>query len=66
MTLHPGDVVATGASTVGLMPFNAGDTLEIEIAGLGRAGFQVGGDSPRKLADFKPGGGAGLGITNVR
>ena len=54
--LRPCDMVATGVFHEGLGPVNAGDRLEIEIAGLGRAGFAIGGNSPRKDVDFKVGG----------
>lgn len=54
--LRPGDVLATGTFHVGLGPINVGDSLEIEISGLGRARFFVKGDSPRKEAAFQPGG----------
>jgi len=54
--LQPGDVVATGTYHTGLGPVNVGDTLEIEIGGLGRARFFCKGDSPRKAKGFQPGG----------
>lgn len=53
--LRPGDIVATGTYHVGLGPINDGDTLEIEIEGLGRARFHVRGHGPRKDVDFIPG-----------
>lgn len=68
--LQPGDVVATGTYHQKFAPLKPGDKLEIEIDGLGRAGFGVGGDSPvkapadpekRKPDPLKP----GLSITPV-
>lgn len=53
--LRPGDVIATGTYHVGLGPVNVGDTLEIEISGLGRARFFCRGDSPHKATGFQPG-----------
>ena len=55
LTLSPGDVVATGTFHEGLMPVNAGDTIEIEFANMGRAKFNVGGNSPRKDVPWLPG-----------
>jgi len=46
--LQPADVIATGTYHEGLGPVNPGDTLHIEIEGLGRASFKVGGTGPRK------------------
>jgi 2-keto-4-pentenoate hydratase/2-oxohepta-3-ene-1,7-dioic acid hydratase in catechol pathway len=63
--LQPGEVVATGVFHEGLGPINCGDTLEIEISGLGRASFNVKGDSPRKVAGFQPGGGKRMEMTRV-
>ncbi len=63
--LRPGDLVATGGFHEGLGAFNPGDYLEIAITNLGRSGFHVTGDSPVKIANFKPGGGAGLNMTRV-
>lgn len=63
--LRPGDLVATGGFHAGLGAFNVGDFVEIEISGLGRAGFPVTGDSPRKVTNFRPGGGAGVNMTPV-
>jgi 2-keto-4-pentenoate hydratase/2-oxohepta-3-ene-1,7-dioic acid hydratase in catechol pathway len=53
--LQPGDVIATGTYHEGLGPVNVGDTLEIEIGGLGRSRFHFKGDSPRKARGFQPG-----------
>jgi 2-keto-4-pentenoate hydratase/2-oxohepta-3-ene-1,7-dioic acid hydratase in catechol pathway len=53
--LNPGDIVATGTFHEGLKPVNSGDTIEIEFADMGRAKFQVKGNSPRKDADWLPG-----------
>ena len=63
--LRPGEVVATGVFHEGLGPINCGDTIEIEISGLGRASFNVKGDSPRKVAGFQPGGGKRVEMTRV-
>ncbi len=59
--LHPGDLIATGTYHVGLGPINVGERLEIEIEGIGRAGFNIKGDSPRKETHVQPGGGGGGG-----
>lgn len=67
--LQPGMLVATGTFHVGLGPINVGDTLEIEITGLGRARFFVTGDSPHKATGFQPGqrqGAERLVLTNIR
>jgi 2-keto-4-pentenoate hydratase/2-oxohepta-3-ene-1,7-dioic acid hydratase in catechol pathway len=53
--LQPGDVIATGTYHEGLGPVNPGDTLEIEIDGLGKARFFIKGQSPRKDAEWMPG-----------
>jgi hypothetical protein len=53
--LNAGDIVATGTFHEGLKPVNSGDTIEIEFANMGRAKFQVKGNSPRKDADWLPG-----------
>jgi len=63
--LRPGDVIATGTYHEGLGPIHVGDTLEIEISGLGRASFKVAGDSPRKAKGHQPGGGVRIEITKV-
>jgi 2-keto-4-pentenoate hydratase/2-oxohepta-3-ene-1,7-dioic acid hydratase in catechol pathway len=65
VNLRPGDVVATGVFHEGLGPINSGDTIEIEISGLGRTSFNVKGDSPRKAVGFKPGGGPRFEMTRV-
>lgn len=57
--LRPGDIIATGVYHEGLWPINVGDTIEIEISKLGRASFNVGGDSAFKHINFRPGGGGG-------
>ncbi len=46
--LRPADVIATGTYHTGLGPVNPGDTIHIEIEGLGRTSFAVAGDGPRK------------------
>ncbi len=48
LQLRPADVIATGTYHTGLGPVNPGDTIHIEIEGLGRTSFQVAGDGPRK------------------
>jgi 2-keto-4-pentenoate hydratase/2-oxohepta-3-ene-1,7-dioic acid hydratase in catechol pathway len=63
--LRPGDVVATGTYHAGLGPIHVGDTLEIEISGLGRTSFKVTGDSPRKAKGYQPGGGVRIEMTKV-
>ena len=40
-TLEPGDVVATGTNHGGLNPFQDGDSIEMEIEGLGRLNIKV-------------------------
>lgn len=40
MTLHPGDVIATGTPS-GISPLQSGDTVTIEIGGVGRLHNQV-------------------------
>ena len=55
LTLCPGDVVATGTFHEGLMPINSGDTIEIEFENMGRAKFNVKGNSPRKEVPWLPG-----------
>ena len=55
VTLSPGDIVATGTFHEGLKPVNSGDTIEIEFENMGRAKFQVTGNSPRKNIDWLPG-----------
>ena len=53
--LQPGDVISAGTYHEGLGPINSGETLEIEIEGLGKARFFVKGASPRKDAEWIPG-----------
>jgi hypothetical protein len=55
LTLSPGDVVATGTFHEGLMPVNVGDTIEIEFENMGRAKFNIKGNSPRKDVPWLPG-----------
>jgi 2-keto-4-pentenoate hydratase/2-oxohepta-3-ene-1,7-dioic acid hydratase in catechol pathway len=50
--LQPGDVIATGTYHEGLGPCNPGDTLHIEIEGLGRASFAVTGEGPAKYGPW--------------
>jgi 2-keto-4-pentenoate hydratase/2-oxohepta-3-ene-1,7-dioic acid hydratase in catechol pathway len=52
--LNPGDIVATGTFHEGLKPVNSGDTIEIEFANMGRAKFNVKGNSPRKEVEWLP------------
>ena len=40
-TLEPGDIVALGTNHRGLNPFQDGDTVELEVEGLGRLKFGV-------------------------
>ncbi len=35
MTINPGDIIATGTPP-GVGPMNAGDTVEVEIEGIGK------------------------------
>jgi 2-keto-4-pentenoate hydratase/2-oxohepta-3-ene-1,7-dioic acid hydratase in catechol pathway len=63
--LRPGDMVATGVFHEGLTPINCGDEIAIEINGLGRASFNVTGESPHKAAGFQPGGGQRMEMTAV-
>jgi len=55
LCLNPGDVIATGTFHEGLKPINVGDSIEIEFENLGRTKFLIGGNSPRKDADWLPG-----------
>lgn len=48
--LEPGDVVATGTYHEGRKPIKDGDFLEIEIEGMGKAGFHAKGFSPTREA----------------
>lgn len=47
MRLEPGDVIATGTNHRGLGPLQDGDTLEMEIEGLGRLHLAVKDDQKR-------------------
>ncbi len=40
-TLHPGDILATGTNHLGLRPIQDGETIEMEITGLGRITLNV-------------------------
>jgi len=40
-TLEPGDILATGTNHRGLHPFQDGDAIELEVAGLGRLHVNV-------------------------
>jgi 2-keto-4-pentenoate hydratase/2-oxohepta-3-ene-1,7-dioic acid hydratase in catechol pathway len=46
-TLEPGDVLATGTNHRGLNAFQDGDTIELEVEGLGRLRFKVRDDLKR-------------------
>jgi 2-keto-4-pentenoate hydratase/2-oxohepta-3-ene-1,7-dioic acid hydratase in catechol pathway len=46
-TLEPGDILATGTNHRGLSSFMDGDTVELEVAGLGRLHFGVRDDLRR-------------------
>jgi 2-keto-4-pentenoate hydratase/2-oxohepta-3-ene-1,7-dioic acid hydratase in catechol pathway len=48
--LEPGDVIATGTYHEGRKPIKDGDLLEIEIEGMGKAGFHGKGFSPKREA----------------
>jgi 2-keto-4-pentenoate hydratase/2-oxohepta-3-ene-1,7-dioic acid hydratase in catechol pathway len=45
MTLEPGDLIATG-TPAGTAPLNVGDTVEVEIPGVGVLSNPVKGDGP--------------------
>ncbi|MEE8443234.1 MAG: fumarylacetoacetate hydrolase family protein [Dehalococcoidia bacterium] len=47
-TLEPGDVIATGTNHLGLGPLQDGDTVEMEIAGLGKLELKVKDDQKRE------------------
>ena len=47
-TLNPGDIVATGTNHQGLGPLQDGDTVEMEIQGLGRLNINVRDDLKRQ------------------
>lgn len=47
--LEPGDVIATGTYHEGRRPIKNGDFLEIEIEGMGKAGFLAKGFSPTRV-----------------
>ena len=47
-TLEPGDVLATGTNHRGLGPLQNGDTVEMEIDGLGRLNLKVKDDQKRE------------------
>ena len=47
-TLEPGDVVATGTNHQGLGPLQDGDTVDMEIQGLGRIALNVRDDQKRQ------------------
>jgi 2-keto-4-pentenoate hydratase/2-oxohepta-3-ene-1,7-dioic acid hydratase in catechol pathway len=49
-TLEPGDIVATGTNHGGLNPFQNGDSIEMEIGGLGRLNIKVRDDLKRTWA----------------
>jgi 2-keto-4-pentenoate hydratase/2-oxohepta-3-ene-1,7-dioic acid hydratase in catechol pathway len=46
-TLEPGDILATGTNHRGLSAFMDGDTVELEVEGLGRLGIKVRDDLKR-------------------
>lgn len=63
-TLEPGDVVTTG-TPAGVGPVNAGDTIELELSGIGR--LEVGVDDKNAVASLTQGHGRGPGSEfNVR
>ena len=49
-TLEPGDVVATGTNHRGLSAFQDGDTIELEVEGLGKLTFNIKDDLKRTWA----------------
>ena len=49
-TLEPGDIIATGTNHKGLNPFQDGDRIEMETAGLGRLHVRVRDDLKRTWA----------------
>jgi 2-keto-4-pentenoate hydratase/2-oxohepta-3-ene-1,7-dioic acid hydratase in catechol pathway len=49
-TLEPGDVLATGTNHRGLSAFQDGDSIELEVEGLGRLRFNVRDELKRKWA----------------
>jgi hypothetical protein len=49
-TLDPGDILATGTNHRGLNPFQDGDAIELESAGLGRLRISVRDDLKRTWA----------------
>jgi 2-keto-4-pentenoate hydratase/2-oxohepta-3-ene-1,7-dioic acid hydratase in catechol pathway len=49
-TLEPGDVLATGTNHRGLSAFQDGDTVELEVEGLGRLRIKVRDDLKRTWA----------------
>ena len=55
VTLEPGDVIATGTHHRGLGPVNGGDTVTLEIEGLGQMKLQVKGYGLPKTAEWIPG-----------
>jgi len=47
-TLYPGDIIATGTNHLGLGPMQDGETVVLEITGLGRLSVKVRDDQKRK------------------
>ena len=47
-TLEPGDIIATGTNHTGIGPLQDGDTVEMEIEGLGRLNLKVRDDLKRQ------------------
>ena len=48
--LEPGDIIATGTNHRGLSAFQGGDTVDLEIDGLGKLTVRVGDDLSRTWA----------------
>ncbi|NQW17674.1 MAG: fumarylacetoacetate hydrolase family protein [Chloroflexi bacterium] len=47
VTLNPGDIIATGTNHLGLGPLQDGETVELEITGLGRLSVNIRDDQKR-------------------
>ena len=47
VTLEPGDIIATGTNHLGLGPMQDGETVELEVSGMGRLSVKVRDDQKR-------------------
>lgn len=47
VTLEPGDIIATGTNHLGLGPMQDGETVELEVTGMGRLSVKVRDDQKR-------------------